>query len=169
MRPPLDYQGTVISIAEIDIQFSREGNSAALRHLLMDSPGHAVHTDAVQFGNIADRLHQGLIARNHSIQGPVRLDVIEWHAHSLQETTQSADLVQDDIAHLVGLQGHHPAAEPSKIWKAWVRTNCYARLGCTDDRGMNAHGITRVEAARDIRCIDVLEQAVIIPKRMNSE
>ena len=108
------------------------------------------------------RLCQGRITLRHSIQRPVRLDMLEFLPVPGGEGGQRPDLVSHQITRLGGRHGQHAPPEAGQIGQAGVRAQGDAALNAEGHGAGHRAGVARMEPAGDIRRRDGLEQGVII-------
>ena len=125
----------------------------------IDHP-HQGHLENV--GGIADRMGDVLDPRRHPIERTMGLDVIQEHALRLEETLQSADLIDDAIGQFFAADLHLAPAEALEIGQGGMRADLDAvPLGAL-------HGLAHVvevggmEAAGDIGNRDQRHDRVVI-------
>src|SRR5947209_4948022 len=110
-----DDQPSVVGVVEIDVEFRDEAVPALRVHALVLRVDHAEEGGLEDVGGVADRVGDLRVARRHSVQRAVRLDVMKRHSLRVKKALERTDLVDEAVRQLVAADLHLTTAEPLSI------------------------------------------------------
>lgn len=165
----LDDEAALVVVVEVYIEFGNEGDTEFLADGFMGGSGETVEGDTVLEVDLGGFFHEVGVASQHSVEGAVGFDVIEFHAVLVEEADEGTDLVADDGADFFGGEGHAAAAEAGEVGQAGVGADFNAVFFGESDGAFHDVGIPGVPATGEVDGINDGHEGFVVAEAVEAD